>query len=245
MPQTSPKVRLYVDAPLGADAEIALAREQAHYLFVVMRLAPGDAVAVFNGRDGEWRAEVADAGRRGGALRCAAALRPQGSSPDVELLFAPLKKARTDFVAEKATEMGVRRLRPVLTRFTNAERVNVARLRAHAVEAAEQCGILSVPEVAEPATLAAALDGWQAGRRLMFCDESGAGAPAAEALRAAGPGPWAALVGPEGGFAPEEAERLRAHPGALAVSLGPRILRADTAAVAALALWQATLGDWR
>jgi 16S rRNA (uracil1498-N3)-methyltransferase len=245
MPHAAPKVRLHVDAPLSAGGEVAPAREQAHYLFTVMRLAPGDAVALFNGRDGEWRAEVAEAGRRGGALRCVERLRPQGAAPDVELLFAPLKKARTDFVAEKATEMGVRRLRPVLTRFTNAERVNLARLRAHAVEAAEQCGILSVPEVAEPVALSAALDGWEAGRRLMFCDESGAGAPAAEALRAAGPGPWAVLVGPEGGFAAEEAERLRAHPGALAVSLGPRILRADTAAVAALALWQAALGDWR
>ena len=245
MPQPTPKVRLHVDAPLGPGAEVAPTREQAHYLFTVMRLGPGDAAALFNGRDGEWRAEVREAGRRAGALRCIERLRPQDAAPDVELLFAPLKKARTDFVAEKATEMGVRRLRPVLTRFTNAERVNVGRLRAHAVEAAEQCGILTVPEVAEPMALAAALDGWEAGRRLMFCDESGVGAPAAAALAGAGGGPWAVLVGPEGGFSAEEAARLRRLPGALAVSLGPRILRADTAAVAALALWQAALGDWR
>lgn len=245
MAQIAPKVRLFVAAPLGPDAAVAVTGDQANYLFNVMRLKPGDAVALFNGHDGEWRATVEAARRRDGVLRCAEALRPQAGSPDLDLLFAPLKKARTDFVAEKATEMGVRRLIPVFTRYTNAERVNADRLRAHAVEAAEQCGILTVPEVAEPRPLAAVLDGWDEGRQLMFCDESLAAAPAATVLAAAPQGPWAVLVGPEGGFAPEEQARLRALPFAHPVALGPRILRADTAAVAALALWQAALGDWR
>ena len=249
MPQTPPKVRLFVAADLGAGAEVAPSREQAHYLFTVMRLGEGAGVALFNGRDGEWRGVVTQAGRRGGALTCAERLRAQDVAPDLDLLFAPLKKARTDFIAEKATEMGARRLRPVLTRFTNAERVNVARLCAHGVEAAEQCGILTVPEVCAPETLDAVLDGWDAARRLMFCDERRDGPPASAALTAlrggGDPGPWAILIGPEGGFAPGEVARLRAAPFAHPVSLGPRILRADTAAVAALALWQAALGDWR
>lgn len=245
MAPSAAKVRLFVDAPLQDGATVTLDRAPAHYLTGVMRLGAGDAVLLFNGRDGEWRAEIADAGRRAATLVCAARTRPQAHGPDLELLFAPLKKTRTDFVAEKATEMGVRRLRPVLTRFTNAERVNTARLRAHGVEAAEQCGILSVPEVAEPETLSAALDVWDPARRLLFCDETMAGRPAPVALADAAPGPWAVLIGPEGGFAPEEAERLRALPQALPVTLGPRVLRADTAAVAALALWQAGLGDWR
>jgi 16S rRNA (uracil1498-N3)-methyltransferase len=250
MAETAPKVRLFVEGALGPGAEARLTREQAHYLFTVMRLGPGDSVALFDGTRGEWRATVADAGRRGGALVCAERLRAQEEGPDLDLLFAPLKKARTDFVAEKATEMGVRRLIPVFTRFTNADRVNVERLRAHAVEAAEQCGILSVPEIVEPRRLDAALADWPAERRLLFCDETREAAPAAEALTAethggAAPGPWAVLIGPEGGFSPDERAALRAMPAALPVSLGPRVLRADTAAVAALALWQAALGDWR
>ncbi|SEA72034.1 16S rRNA (uracil(1498)-N(3))-methyltransferase [Rubrimonas cliftonensis] len=251
MQQDAPKVRLFVDAPLGDGAAVALERAQAHYLFTVMRLGQGDAVALFNGRDGEWRAVATEAGRKGGALRCAALLRPQAEGPDLDLIFAPIKKARTDFIAEKACEMGARRLIPCLTRFTNAERVNVERLRAHAVEAAEQCEILSVPQVLAPAPLAALLDAWEAGRRLMVCDEARDAPPAMDALRAAGreagsgPGPWAVLIGPEGGFAPEERARLSEAPFVTRVSLGPRVLRADTAAVAALALWQAALGDWR
>jgi 16S rRNA (uracil1498-N3)-methyltransferase len=244
MPHPAPKVRLFVDAPLGPGATVEPDRDQANYLFAVMRLSPGDAVALFNGRDGEWRAEVGRAARRGGALTCAERLRPQDSAPDLWLLFAPLKKARTDFVAEKATEMGVRRLVPVFTRRTASERVNVERLRAHGVEAAEQCGILTVPEVAEPATLDAALADWDPARRLLFCDETRDAPPAHALLAAETPGPWAVLVGPEGGFDPEEAARLRAAPFSRPTSLGPRVLRADTAAVAALALWQAALGDW-
>ena len=245
MAEDAPKVRLFVAADLAPRAEVAVERDQANYLFNVMRLGPGDGVALFNGRDGEWRAAVAEAGKRRGVLVCGDRLRPQETAPDLHLLFAPLKKARTDFVAEKATEMGARRLLPVFTRFTNAERVNVERLRAHAVEAAEQCGILAVPEVAEPARLDAVLDGWDSARRLLFCDEARDAPPAARALAEAAPGPWAALIGPEGGFAAEERARLKAMDAALPVSLGPRVLRADTAAVAALALWQAALGDWR
>ena len=245
MAQASPKIRLFVEAALGSGADIPLGREQAHYLFSVMRRGAGDRLLVFNGKDGVWVAEVADAGRRHGRLTCLEQTRAQQAPPDLWLVFAPIKKARTDFIAEKAAELGCRRVLPVFTRHTNAERVRVDRLRAHAVEAAEQCGLLSVPEVAEPAALDAVLDDWDAGRQLLFCDESGGGTPATEVLAEAGAGPWAVLTGPEGGFAPEEAERLRALAFAHAASLGPRVLRADTAAVAALALWQATLGDWR
>ena len=166
----------------------------------------------------------------------------QGMAPDLWLLFAPVKKARTDFIAEKACEMGCRRLVPVFTAHTNAERVNTDRLRAHAVEAAEQCGLVSVPEVAEPVALTALLERWPADRQILFCDETGPRPPAVEVLRRADPGPWAVLTGPEGGFSPEETLMLYKNRLAHAVSLGPRILRADTAAVAALALWQSTLG---
>jgi 16S rRNA (uracil1498-N3)-methyltransferase len=244
MTDSGAKIRLFVDAPLGADAEVALSADQAHYLFSVMRLGAGAQVAVFNGRDGEWIAEARPSGRRGGALIARAPGRPQRVPPDLWLLFAPIKKARTDFIVEKAAELGCARVQPVFTRFTAAERLRVDRLRAHAVEAAEQCGETYVPEVAEPARLDALLDGWDANRRLMFCDETRDARPAAAALAEAARGPWAILIGPEGGFAPEEAARLRALPHVLRVTLGPRILRADTAAVAAIALWQASLGDW-
>lgn len=244
MTQANAKIRLFVDADLGAEATILLGRDQAHYLFGVMRLKLGASVLIFNGRDGEWRAEVAEIGKRAGMLTCRVQTRPQFQTPDLWLAFAPVKKARTDFIAEKACEMGCRRLIPVFTRFTNSERVNVDRLRAHAIEAAEQCGLLSVPAVAEPTSLSDLIDQWEPGRHLLFCDEGGTGAPAMETLRAVGPGPWAILIGPEGGFSAEERARLAALPFAHAVSLGPRILRADTAAVAALTLWQAVLGDW-
>ena len=235
-------VRLYVDHPLGEGQTVPLERAQAHYLFGVMRLGVGDAVALFNGRDGEWRAEVAEAGKRGGALVCAARSTPQAMPPDLWLLFAPIKKARTDFIVEKAAEMGVRRILPVMTEFTNAARVQRDRLQAHAVEAAEQCGGTFVPEVAEAAPLDRLLAGWDAGRALMFCDETRAGEAAAlpGALRA----PAAVLIGPEGGFSARERARLGAMEAACGVALGPRVLRADTAAVAALALWQRAFGDW-
>lgn len=244
MPQVHQKIRLFLVADLGPGAEVTLGREQAHYLVNVMRRSPGDTLGVFNGRDGEWLAEVTAAGKREVRLYCREQLREQTQPPDLWLAFAPVKKARTDFIAEKACEMGCRRVLPVFTEFTNSERVNIARLQAHAVEAAEQCGNLSVPEIADPAPLGRVL-GELGDRQIMFCDESGDGAPAEATLRAAGTGPWIVLVGPEGGFSEAEAAKLRALPAAHAVSLGPRILRADTAAVAAITIWQATLGDWR
>ncbi len=210
-----------------------------------MRLPEGAVISVFNGRDGEWDAEVAQAGKRAGALRVGSMTRPLRLPPDLWLLFAPIKKARTDFIVEKATEMGAARILPVQTDHTNAERVRADRLRAHAVEAAEQCGGTFVPEVAELARLGRILDDWPEGRKLMFCDETLAGAEGAPGLHDLPRGPWAILIGPEGGFSEAERDRLRRLPFAHPVGLGPRILRADTAAVAALTLWQTTLGDWR
>ena len=236
-------VRLHLDHPLAEGQAIPLSQEQAHYLFGVMRLGPGARLRVFNGQDGEWEAEVAEAGKRGGALRAVAQTRPQAMPPDLWLLFAPIKKARTDFIVEKAAEMGCRRILPVQTDHTNSERVKADRLRAHAVEAAEQCGGTFVPEVAEMTRLTDLLSTWDASRALWFCDETLAGgvAPIPECQT----GPGAVLVGPEGGFSEAERARLRTLPYARPVRLGPRILRADTAVVAALALWQAACGDWR
>lgn len=237
------KVRLFVDQPLGQGQAVALSADQAHYLFAVMRLAKGAVVALFNGRDGEWRAEVVEAGKRGGVLVCDSQTKGLQMPPDLWLLFAPIKKARTDFIVEKAAEMGVRRIVPVQTRHTNSERIRQDRLQAHAVEAAEQCGGTFVPEVADLVALDRLLAGWPADRRILWCDEEMVGARVAlEGLEA---GPWAILIGPEGGFSDAEAARLRGMAQVVAVSLGPRILRADTAAVAAMALWQSVLGDWR
>lgn len=245
MNETAPKIRLHVEAPLAEGAEIALDRGQSNYLVTVMRLAAGAEVAVFNGRDGEWRAALTDAHRKAATLTARERTRAQETLPDLHLLFAPIKKARTDFVVEKACELGCARVRPVLTRYTRSERLNLDRLRAHMIEAAEQCGGVSVPGLDPPQQLVAAMADWPRERVLIFCDEARTAPPMAEALTGVARGtPAALLIGPEGGFAPEEAERLRAHPAALPVSLGPRILRADTAAVAALALAQAALGDW-
>ena len=219
-----------------------MSREQAHYLFGVMRLAEGAEVALFDGKSGEWRANVAQKGKRSGELICADQTRPQMNPPDLWLLFAPIKKARTDFIVEKAAEMGAARICPVQTDFTNAERVRRDRLQAHAVEAAEQCGGTFVPQVAELARLGRVLDDWPGDRQLMFCDEAEAGTD--KTLHTAARGPWAILIGPEGGFSGAARARLRALPQAHVVSLGPRILRADTAAVAAMTLWQSALGDW-
>ena len=241
--KASAKVRLYVEHPLGAGQTVPLNRDQAHYLFGVMRLGVGDAVLLFDGAHGEWLAEVEEAGKRGGVLACREQTKEQQNPPDLWLLFAPIKKVRTDFIVEKAAEMGAARICPVQTDFTNAERIRRDRLQAHAVEAAEQCGGTYVPQVAELQKLDRVLADWPADRRLMFCDEALVGARAA--LEGAEGGKWAILIGPEGGFSQPERERLRNLPFAHAVSLGPRILRADTAAVAALTLWQSTLGDWR
>jgi len=236
------KIRLYVDQPLGQGQTVPLDRDQAHYLFSVMRLGPGDRVALFNGRDGEWQAGVTDAGKRGGELTCLSQSRPLMMPPDLWLLFAPIKKARTDFIVEKAAEMGARRILPVQTDHTNSDRIRQDRLQAHAVEAAEQCGGTFVPEVTDLVALSTLLSDWPEDRRLMLCDEAEAGA--GRALSAAPRGPWAILIGPEGGFSAAERARLHALPFVHVVSLGPRILRADTAAVAAMTLWQQALGDW-
>ncbi|MEO3417038.1 16S rRNA (uracil(1498)-N(3))-methyltransferase [Roseovarius sp. CAU 1744] len=239
---TVAKIRLYVEHPLGQGQSVPLNRDQAHYLFGVMRLSPGNAVALFNGHDGEWLASVAEAGKRGGTLRVDRQTRPLQLPPDLWLMFAPIKKARTDFIVEKAAEMGARRICPVQTDFTNSERIRQDRLQAHAVEAAEQCGGTYLPGVSELQKLDHVLDTWPDDRRLMFCDEALAGA--SETLGQAGGDKWAILIGPEGGFSGAERDRLHAAPFAHPVSLGPRILRADTAAVAAMTLWQQALGDW-
>jgi len=238
------EVRLYLDHPLEAGQPVPLSREQAHYLFSVMRLTEGALVLLFNGRDGEWRAEVAEAGKKRGLLVPRDQTRPLQMPPDLWLMFAPIKKARTDFIVEKATEMGAARIMPLRTDFTNSERIRQDRLQAHAVEAAEQCGGTFVPEVDDLSTLDKLLDSWPPQRRLIFCDEEAAGKT--HDLRGVEAGaPAAILIGPEGGFSPRERARLRAQPGVVTLSLGPRILRADTAAVAALTLWQASHGDWQ
>lgn len=233
--------RLFVDSPLSEGAVIALPSAQSHYLSGVMRLKPGDSVLLFDDRTGEWAAEIEEAGRKAVTVRANRRLREREAVPDLWLCAAPIKRGRVDWVAEKACELGVARLVPVLTRRTVVDKLNGERLRAHMIEAAEQCGRTALPELAEPVQLSRLLDAWPSDRTLIFCDEEG-GAPVLEALR---PGPAAILIGPEGGFAPEERDRLRGMPQAVRVSLGPRVLRADTAAVAAVSLWQGRIGDWR
>lgn len=236
-------IRLHVHGDLKAAAPVAPTLDQSRYLTQVMRLKAGDDLLVFNGRDGEWRCTVADVLKKGVILRAEEQVRPQTLGPDLELIVAVVKKARVETIVEKAAELGVRRVRLVLTKRTNADRIRLDRLDAIAEEAAEQTGRMDVPVVDDPIKLDALLDGWETGRRLMFCDETG-GAPAVSSLRDAGEGPWSILIGPEGGFSPEEGERLRSLPFTTALSLGPRILRADTAAIAAMTLWQAAVGDW-
>lgn len=236
--------RLFVETPLAAGAVVELGPDQAHYLATVMRRRDGDPVLLFNGRDGEWLGDIRRAGRRSVEVALRAKERDQAAAPDIHYCFAPIKRTRLDFVAQKATELGAALLQPVLTRHTVAERVKTARLRANAVEAAEQCGVLWVPEIREPVALEAFLKGRDEARTLIFCDEA---APVADPIAALGPvppGPLAVLTGPEGGFAEEERSALRAAANVVAISLGPRIMRADTAGVAALALVQAVLGDW-
>ncbi|MEM6824647.1 MAG: 16S rRNA (uracil(1498)-N(3))-methyltransferase [Pseudomonadota bacterium] len=237
------RIRLHVDHPLGQGQMVPLSRDQAHYLGHVMRQRTGSKVLVFNGLDGEWRAEISELGKRGGTLVAEDRTAPQRDPPDLWLLFAPIKKARTDFIVEKAAELGTRRAQPVHTLYTNAERIRRDRLQAHAIEAAEQCGGTFVPEVAELRKLEAVLDDWPTDRQLLFCDEAAVDEPFG-GLGDRPRGPWAILIGPEGGFAEAERTRLAEMPQAHRISLGPRILRADTAAVAALTLWQAALGDW-
>ena len=238
-------IRLYVTGDLSPGAAVAPTLDQSRYLTQVMRLKAGDELLVFNGRDGEWRAAIAEVLKKGVILRAEAQTRPQTLGPDLELIVAVVKKARVETIVEKAAELGARRVRLVLTKRTNADRIRLDRLDAIAEEAAEQTGRLDVPRIDDPIKLDALLEGWEAGRLLMFCDETG-GAPAIRALTQASPpaAKWSILIGPEGGFSPEEGERLRALPFTTAVSLGPRILRADTAAIAAMSLWQAAVGDW-
>lgn len=234
-------LRLYLDHPLGPGQAVSLPPEQAHYLGTVMRRGVGEVIEVFNGRDGAWSARVTALGKRGGQAEALAQVAPQRDPPDLWLCFAPIKKARTDFIVEKAAEMGAARIIPVQTDHTNAERIRRDRLQAHAVEAAEQCGGTFVPEVADLLPLPQLLDSLGP-RRVLWADEAAAGP--ATALSGLPRGSWAILIGPEGGFSQPERDTLRARDGVVRVSLGPRILRADTAAVAALALWQAALGDW-
>lgn len=236
------KVRLFIDHPLASGQAVPLNGDQAHYLSGVMRLPKGTVIEVFNGQDGAWDAEIVAASKRGGELAITAQVAPQRDPPDLWLIFAPIKKARTDFIVEKAAELGAARILPVQTDFTNSERIRQDRLQAHAVEAAEQCGGTFVPEVADLVSLSKLLDGWDGDRRILWADESRVGP--ADALAGLARGKWAVLIGPEGGFSPAERKRLRGATFVTPISLGPRILRADTAAVAALALFQAHLGDW-
>ena len=236
-------IRLHIPQPLASGAALAPTLDQSRYLTQVMRLKAGDELAVFNGRDGEWRCAVAEVLKKGVVLRAEAQVRAQVTPPDVHLLIATVKKAALEFAVEKATELGAARIRLVTTARTQPQHLRLDRLDAIAEESAEQTGRMDVPAVDKPEKLDALLDGWDASRRLMFCDETG-GAPAIGAVQAAGAGPWGILIGPEGGFTIEERDRLRALPFTTAVSLGPRVLRADTAATTALTLWQAAVGDW-
>jgi 16S rRNA (uracil1498-N3)-methyltransferase len=237
--------RLYVEAPLAEGAEVKLDPQQTNYLVNVLRLGAGARVLLFNGRDGEFASALVANSRKSASLVVGSQTRPQELPPDVDYLFAPLKHARLDYMAQKAIEMGARRLAPLLTRRAQAARVNLDRLRANAIEACEQCGVIWMPEVAEPETLDETLAHWPPERLLVFCDEE---APQRSPLDALGQASAAngvsLLVGPEGGFDDDERAAILAGPRVLRLSLGPRILRADTAAVAALALIQATLGDW-
>ncbi len=239
--------RLFMRSRLTAGAVIDLDRGQTNYLTNVLRMNAGAAIRVFNGREGEWRASLTQSGRRGWALTIEEEERPQEERPDLHYLFAPLKQARLDYMVQKAVEMGVGRLAPVLTQHGQVGKVNVERMEANAIEAAEQCGLLSIPSIEEPVPLGDLLDNWpsaQPGRRIIFCDEAAPQDDPIAALGAVKETKFAVLIGPEGGFSADERARLRTRPFVTAVSLGPRILRADTAAVAALTLVQAVFGDW-
>ncbi len=235
-------LRLFVDNALSAGASVAATEAQAHYLLHVMRRAPSDPVALFNGRDGEWRARVQTPSKRHVVFELEEKLRDQTTTPDLWLAFAPVK--RIDMIVEKATELGVSALLPVMTRHTDVSRINFDRMRSITIEAAEQCERLSVPVIQPAQNFDAFLAGWPAARRLYYLDETGGGLPIAPALRNEAPDACAFLVGPEGGFAQVEHEALAQHSSAVGVGLGPRILRAETAAFAALACWQALRGDW-
>jgi 16S rRNA (uracil1498-N3)-methyltransferase len=251
--------RVYCDFPLAAGVDVPLDRDQANHLCNVLRLGPGDPVLLFNGRDGEWRAALSGTGKKSLAARVGERLREQPRPVDLHFLFAPLKHARLDYMVQKAVELGVSRLQPVLTRHTQVARLNLERMRANVVEAAQQCGVLALPAVGEPVPFMSIAGSADAGRLLIFCDEDAEVRDPVAALAAArpqpsallpadvadAPQPLAVLIGPEGGFAEDERAVLLKRPNVVRLSLGPRILRADTAAVAALTLVQAVLGDWR
>ncbi|MBT5108805.1 MAG: 16S rRNA (uracil(1498)-N(3))-methyltransferase [Rhodospirillaceae bacterium] len=240
------RARLFTQDDLSEDAVVELTANQAHYLRNVMRFQSGGTVALFNGRDGEWRGRIDSLGKNRGAVKVETRLRRQNAEPDLWLLFAPLKRARLDMVVQKAVELGVSRLQPIITERTNMARINRDRLTANAIEAAEQCERLTIPEVHPSAPLFDALEDWPEGRRLWVCAETGASTPIGSAFRAVEPGDEGAiLVGPEGGFVNNELDVLNKLPFVTTVGLGPRILRAETAAIAALACYQAVLGDWR
>ncbi|HWY61639.1 MAG TPA: 16S rRNA (uracil(1498)-N(3))-methyltransferase [Rhizomicrobium sp.] len=241
------RLRLYVATDLGPSLTVPPSEAQTHYLLHVMRAKAGQRVSLFNGRDGEWLAEIKAASKRGLSLTCLKQTLGQAGVPDLWLAFAPIKKTPSDYLAQKATELGVSVLQPIFTRRTIVARVNAERMTANAVEAAEQSGRLSVPEIREAVSLEKLLAAWPKERRVFFCDEVGATATAGDAVplaKAARAAPAAIFTGPEGGFDPAERDMLRAQSFVTPVTLGPRILRADTAALAALAIWQAVAGDW-
>ena len=235
--------RLNIEDTLSAAREIILSREQAHYLTGVLRLSVGDAVRAFNGRDGEWLTYLATVSKKLVSLRCERLVAEARLPPDVDYIFAPLKHARLDYMVQKATELGARRLRPVITSRTVAERVKLDRMRANVIEAAEQCNLVHVPEVLEPEKLEKVISAWQKGRSLVYCDETKATLNPFESLKTLKT-PSAVLIGPEGGFTDEEKELLKSQSFVISISLGPRIMRADTAAIAALTLVQVIAGDW-
>ena len=236
------KIRLFVDHPLAEAQSVPLGRDQAHYLFSVMRKSEGDRVALFDGKNGEWLARIDVADKKKVILRCLEMSKPQQNPPDVWLMFAPIKKTRTDFIVEKATELGAARILPVKTAFTNSERIRRDRLQDHAKDAAEQCGGTFVPEVTDMNHMEKFLSNWPKDRFLLFCDEGKVGEKVE--IEDLPKGKWAILLGPEGGFSYKERKHIQAMPNSFSLSLGPRILRADTAVVAVLTLWQNTLGDW-
>jgi 16S rRNA (uracil1498-N3)-methyltransferase len=235
--------RLFVDQTLSNASDVALSREQAHYVLNVLRMNAGDALSVFNAVDGEWLAYLTDVKKKDASIRCERRLSEAAPPPDIDYVFAPLKHARLDYMVQKATELGARRLRPVITARTIAERVNLDRMRANAIEAAEQCNLVFVPEVLEPVSLNAAIRDWDAARTLIYCDETAERSDPLKILDTVNT-PAAILVGPEGGFTEEERAMLKKLDYVRAISLGPRIMRADTVAIAAFALVQAAIGDW-
>jgi len=238
------RYRLFVNAGLDEGCIIRCEPAQAHYLLTVLRLKAGAIVGIFNGIDGEWEGKLHLHGRKSASIQTKFKIRDQGTSPDLIYLFAPLKRARLDYMVQKATEMGVSVLQPVITQYTNVYRLKMERMKLNAIEAAEQCNLLSIPEVREPVSLEQVLENWPPQRCLIYCDERAGSECAIERLKEIDSGPLALIIGPEGGFSPTENEILRNLPFVVPISLGPRIMRADTAAVAALALVQATLGDW-